>query len=401
MAGQDRFEEIRKKFPATEKLAYFDGGARSLISVDTRKALDALIDSRMYDGGDKPGMMALIERVREKFARLINASPDEIAFTKNVSDGLNTIAGSIPFEEGDNVVLSSDLEHPNNIYPWYNLRDRIGIEVRDVPSRDGHIDVPGMIAALDGRTRIVTCSTVTFSPGYRTDVPTLGRACRERGVFLLVDAVQSCGSLTTDVEEMQVDALAVSTQKGLQGLYGMGFLYCRKEAAGGLRPERLARFGVNLGEDTHEAATGEQDFELMPGARRFEVGNYNFPGAAAAEPALDLMLDLGAEAIEERNCRLAHRLATGMHQLGLPVCGALDDPNRTHIVTVGEMDLHNHDGAGDGALQSLFDHLWANDVRLSIRRGVLRFGIHFYNNDADIDRVLDLTRAWKSRAEAA
>ena len=228
-----------KLFPATEKLAYFDGGARALLSVNSRKALDELLDARIYEGGDKPAMMDLIERVRAKFAKLINAAPDEVAFTKNVSDGLNSIAGSIPFEPGDNMVLSADLEHPNNIYPWYNIRDRVGIEVRDVPSKDGQIDVDAMILAMDERTKIVTCSTVTFSPGFRTDVPKLGKACRERDVFLLVDGVQSCGTLKTDVEELQVDAMAVSTQKGLQSLYGMGFLYCRKEAADGLRPERL------------------------------------------------------------------------------------------------------------------------------------------------------------------
>ena len=65
------------------------------------------------------------------------------------------------------------------------------------------------------------------------------------------------------------------------------------------------------------------------------------------------------------------------------------------------MDLENHEGAGSGELQSLFDYLWANDVRLSIRRGVLRFGIHFYNNDEDVDRVLDLTKSWQEQAVAA
>jgi len=401
MNDESVFEKIRSDYPATKKLTYFDAGARSLISVQTRAALDKVVDSQFYEGGDKPEMFRLIERVREKFARLINASSEEIAFMKNVSDGLNTIAGSIPFKPNDNVVLTSDLEHPNNVYPWYNVRDKSQVKIIDVPSVNGQIDVEGMINAITPSTKLVTCSTVTYSPGMRTNVPKLGKACRDRGVFFLVDGVQSCGVLRTDVEELMVDAMAVSTQKGLQGLYGMGFLYCRMEAANALRPERLARFGVNLGDDTHEAAAGDQEFDLMPGARRFEVGNYNFPAAAAAEPALDRMLELGSAAIEERNCRLAHRLASGMHQLGLEVCGDLDDPLRTHIVTVGEMDLENHESAGSGELQSLFNYLWANDVRLSIRRGVLRFGIHFYNNDQDVDRVLDLTKRWQEQAVAA
>ena len=129
----------------------------------------------------------------------------------------------MPFKAGDNVVLCSELEHPNNIYPWYNIRDRSKIDIIDVPSLNGQIDVDGMIRAINPRTKLVTCSTVTYSPGMRTDVPKLGRECRNLGVFFLVDGVQSCGALHTDVEELMVDAMAVSTQKGLQGLYGMGF----------------------------------------------------------------------------------------------------------------------------------------------------------------------------------
>ena len=82
---------------------------------------------------------------------------------------------------------------------------------------------------MDARTRCATVSTVTFAPGFRTDIDTLGRACRERGVLLLVDAAQSAGKVHTDVQRSNIDALTVSTQKGLLGLYGMGFLYVRRE----------------------------------------------------------------------------------------------------------------------------------------------------------------------------
>ena len=110
----------------------------------------------------------------------------------------------------------------------------------------------------------------------------LGAACRERGIFFLVDAVQSVGIIDTNVKNLNIDGLAVSTQKGLLGLYGMGLMYCRREWANKLTPVYLARCGVNLGGGMHEAALGSANYELMPGARRFDLGNYNYVGSAAA-----------------------------------------------------------------------------------------------------------------------
>ncbi len=192
--------------------------------------------------------------------------PDEIAFTKNVSEGLNMVATALPWQAGDNVVVCPELEHPNNVYCWLNLR-RHGVNVRTVQARDGHLPVDDMAQRIDDRTRAVTASTVTFAPGFRTDIDALGRICRDRGMFFLVDAAQSCGVLHTDVAASHIDGLAVSTQKGLLGLYGMGFLYCRREWAEQMQPAYLARFGVDLG-DAHEASLGSDAYKLMPGARR-------------------------------------------------------------------------------------------------------------------------------------
>jgi cysteine desulfurase/selenocysteine lyase len=128
------------------------------------------------------------------------------------------VATGLPWEAGDNVVVCPELEHPNNVYCWLNLRQH-GIEVRKVAPRQGYLPVDDMIHRMDGRIRAVTASTVTFAPGFRTDIDRLGQACRERVVFFLVDAAQSCGVLQTDVEASYIDGRAVSTQKGLLGLY--------------------------------------------------------------------------------------------------------------------------------------------------------------------------------------
>ncbi len=384
-----RLADAYQDYPATAELTYMDVAARGLISQPVRAALDAHLDGLASGNIDKDEFFALIERTRARFAAMIRAQPDEIAFTKNVSEGLNMVATGLPWEAGDNVVVCPELEHPNNVYCWLNLRQR-GVEVRTVAPRDGHLPIDDMIARMDAQTRAVTASTVTFAPGFRTDIDRLGQVCRERGIFFLVDAAQSCGVLQTDVEASHIDGLAVSTQKGLLGLYGMGFLYCRREWAERMQPAYLARFGVDLG-DAHEAALGSEAYKLMPAARRFDVGNYNFLGCTAVDAAMEQLSAYDPLAIEHYVVGLAHQLAEGFIDLGLPVCGGAPGPHLAGIVTVGELGS-SHYGTDDERFNQLYAYLHEHAVRLSIRRGVLRFSLHVYNTQDDVKRVLELTR---------
>ncbi len=388
--------EARSHFPALERWIYMDVSARGVLSREVRAALDAHLDDRMMNGAtDKAHFFELVERARERFAELIGADADEIAYTKNISDGLNMIATAIHWHRGENVVLCPELEHPNNVYAWLNLQ-RYGVEVRMVPARNGHIPVDTIIERMDERTRVATVSTVSFAPGFRTDVETLGKACRERDVLFLVDAAQSVGVQHTDVRASNIDALAVSTQKGLLALYGMGFLYVRKAWAERLHPAYLARFGVDLG-DAHEASLGGYDYKLAAGARRFDLGNYNFLATAAADTSMQQLLAWDTRRIEPYVQGLTHALARGFLDLGLPVAGGEPGAHMTKIVTVGAMSA-DHYGAGDERYNRLYEHLVANRVKLSIRRGLLRFSMHVYNNMEDVEQVLDLTRGFLKKA---
>lgn len=385
----DTFAALRADFPALERWTYMDVAGRGVLSRTTRAALDAHLDDRMMNGGDKDRFFALIERARGRFAQLINAAAEEITYTKNISEGLNMVATGLGIKAGDNVILCPELEHPNNVYVWLNLQ-RFGLEVRMVKPRDLHIPVDEIVAKMDARTRCVTVSTVTFAPGFRTDIDTLGKACRERGVLFLVDAAQSAGKLHTDVRQSNIDALAVSTQKGLLGLYGMGFLYVRREWAEKMQPAYLARFGVDLG-DAHEAAMGDFSFKLAAGARRFDLGNYNFAATAAVDASMKQLLDIGTPRIEAHVVKLAHALAQGFLDLGMPVCGGKPGPHLGGIVTVGNMSA-SHYGTDDERFNKLYQFLGDNQVKLSIRRGMLRFSLHAYNNMDDVNRVLELSR---------
>jgi len=385
---------VRNLFPGTEQWTYMNVAVRALLSTKVRAAVDAYIDGHMYGGWDKQAELALIERTRQSFARLINAEADEVAFTKNASEGLSAIAASLPWESGDNVVFCPELEHPNNVYPWLNLNKRLGVEVRTVEPEDGSIPADRIVALMDENTRLVTVPTVSFSPGFIAELAPIAQRCRELGTFFLVDAAQSIGVEHTDVNAMGVDGLAVATQKGMMAFYGTGFLYCRREWAERIQPVYLARFGVALDADAHETAMDIDKLEYGRGARRFDLGNYNYLGATAAEASLQLLHELGTLAIEQYVRGLAHRLIEGMLELGLPVAGGPPGPHIGHIVAVGRSGGGRHYTADDPRMNSLHDYLSENGVKLAVRRGILRFSLHVYNNAADVDRVLALTREW-------
>jgi selenocysteine lyase/cysteine desulfurase len=388
---------VRTLFPGAEKGPYLDTAARGLLYSGARAAIDAILDAQQDGTLDKKQVFKATEDARALFAELIRCEADEVAYTRNITDGIAAFAAALPWQHGDNVIVCDTLEHPANLFPWYGLRDRFGVTVRTVEQDNGVIPLDRLIAAIDGRTRAVSVSSVSFAPGFRFPVAELGRVCRSRGVLLMVDAAQSIGVIDTDVNAWQVDALSASGQKGLMTLYGIGFLYIRRAVAETLSPVYVSRFGVDLG-DGHEAEAGDlAHYRLSAGARRFDVGNYNYTAAAAAGASIRLLLELGPRRIEDHVMALAHRFAVRMTEIGLPVFGGVSNAHASHIVTVGRALGSAHDSTGDADMAGLYDHLTENGVRLGVRRDLLRFSFHLYNNDADIDRVVSLCQAWMNR----
>ena len=378
------------EFPVVASCTYLSICDSTALSVRVRAAADEFLDHVMYWRESREVREVRVEGARSGFARLINARPGDVAIVKNVSEGINAIATAVPWRSGDNVVLCLELEHPNNILPWMHLR-RLGVEMRVVAPVDGAISADAVIAAIDGRTRVVSCSSVTFSPGLRADLRTIGRACRARDVLFLVDAVQSAGILRTDVVHEHVDALVTSTAKGLLGLYGCGFLYCRKEWAGRLTPAYLSRPAVDLPPERYSEMKG-LDVAMRAEARRFEVGAVDYASCYAVDASLALLSEIGADVIENHVLALAADLRSGMVDLGLPVPSLAFGPAASHIVTVGRLGAGGHGTTEDPLLERISAVLGANGVVHTIRRGMLRFAFHLFNSSDDVQRVLSLTR---------
>jgi cysteine desulfurase / selenocysteine lyase len=385
------FETFRGGFPALKVKTYLSICDKMILHDSVRASVVEFLDHLALASADRVKHEERVLAARTKFAALMNVAPATIAATCNVSDGTNSIACAMPWKDGDNVVLTAEAEHPNNTYPWLRQRKR-GVELRIVAALpDGAIDVDGLIAAIDGRTRLVAVASATFAPGHRTDLQKLGQACRKKDVFLLVDGVQTAGILHHDFSSEPVDGFATSTSKGLLGLYGFGFLYVSPKWIDRLEPAYLSRSGVVQKGDDH-STMGAFDYEYKPDSRRFEVGSYNLAGAYAADASIGLLLQLGTRQIEARVLALSEKLNEGLRAIGMTVAVPSSGPKQSHIVTVGMLDAGGHGFSSDPAMRPVSEHLKAHDVMHTIRRGQLRFGLHAYNNDGDIDRALDVTR---------
>ena len=389
----ERFAAIRKNFAGTARGPYLDVAVRGLMSRASRAALDRHLTDLTEGTVDKPALFAQVERTRGLFARLIGTDAQDIAYTRNVTDGIATFAASLDWRAGDNVVLCEAIEHPANVLPWYGIARKLGVAVKSVPQKNGVIEIPRILATIDKSTRVVAISSVSFSPGFRFPVAELAAECRKRGVLVSVDAAQSIGVIATDVAQWDVDAIAVSTQKALMATYGAGFLYVRPELSANMNPIFLSRYSV--AHDGHEASLGDPArLRLAPGAMRFDVGNPNFPAVLAVAPALALLLELEPRAVEDYVLGVAGYFVERMLDIGLPVYGGRPGAHSTHIVTVGDTLGEAHDAAEDLDMANLYAHLAAAGVRLSIRRDLLRFSFHIYNNRDDADEVVRLCEQW-------
>lgn len=393
----DAFAHARAQFPGASELIYLENSARCLLPAAARDAALAYYETRMRGSAkENGGVFDAAETTRGKVARLLHAEADEVTLTRNVSEGLNILTASLPWQRGDNAIVCTEIEHPNGVYTLYNMRDRHGIAVKVVsPAEDMSIPAEAIIASMDARTRLVIVSSVTFSTGARTDLALLGAACRERGIVLLVDGAQSIGVLELDVHAAQIDALAVGASKYLCGPYGLGFLFVRRALAEQMRPAYLGRFSVDLG-DAHEGEKGGENYRLMPGARRFDLGSGNYSSANAVGASLDILLGIGVPAIERHVMALSRALDAGLRESGIPLVSGMVEAHRSHLVLAG---LRRPSPRAAAGIQSLAEHLARHNIRASLRQGRLRFSHHLYNTPEETQTVLAAVRDWARQAD--
>ncbi len=387
--------EARAQFPALQEKTFLDAACVSLAPRAAVEAISQFLDRTLTCPSESStahhiAMDELREQARPEVARFLGADVGEIALVESTSHGLSLAAAALPLERGDRVLIS-DLEFMEVAIPWLQLASR-GIGTDCVPNRGGRAEVEDFAARLTPAHKVIAISSVEWSSGYRCDLERLSALCRERRVWLVVDAIQQLGAMPLNVRRTPLDVLACGGHKWLNSPFGTGFLYLRRERWAELRPPLAGYMSVKnppggWGQYFQTPTiTPVAEYEFEDSARRFETGGTsNYAGAIGLAASLRMIQAIGLGRISEHIHGLTEQLIAGLDRLGLEVVTPRERERRAGIVafTLGSAER-------DVALmERLLERRILVAVRYTSRVGGVRVSCHFYNNEADVERLLE------------
>ncbi len=370
------WQKWRSEFPVTETYVYMNHAGVAPLSRSVKAAMTGFIeDATFYGAVHADDWAETAEACRFAAAQLINADTTEIAFMKNTTQGILIAANGIDWKTGDNVVTTA-VEFPANVYPWWRLKERYGVDTRMVPERDGRICIDDIASAIDERTRVLTISHVEFASGFRNDIAALGQLCRERDIWFVVDAIQGLGAIEVDVKSWNVDILAADGHKWLLAPEGAAIFYCANE-------KRDQLINTNIGWASVVNPRDFLNYELTqkPDATRFEEGSYNSVGLYGLKAAIELLQDIGIASIEIRVLELTAQLIAGLEAKGYRVSTPKKDTERAGIVIFG---------SPQHTPTELYEMLYAENIITAERGSGVRVSPHFYNTASEIERLLEV-----------
>jgi len=357
------WNDVRAEFPALENWTYLNTATYGQVP---KRAVDAVAEHFAHRNElactDFLAWYDESDRIRGSIARLINANADDIAYIQNSSVAMGLLAGGIDWKRGDNVVTLTD-EFPNCLY-LPALVERYGVQFRETPWERFY-------ESIDERTRLVAISEVNYASGLRPPLSEISKFLHQRGVLLYVDGTQSVGALRFDVRESQPDMLGVHGYKWMCSPTGVGFMYVapslRKRLLPGIAGWRSHKDWHNV-DNLHHGMP-----ELKESAELYEGGGLQFGLLNAMGAVAEWMVELGTDAIEQRVLQLSRCAREKLTRLG----GEAADSGG-HILAV------KFPGADSSKLAR---ELRPKRVIVAARHGYFRVAPHFFNNEADLDRL--------------
>ena len=360
------WESVRAEFPATETYAYLNSAGAGPLSRRVAEAAGRLYREAM-ESGDRSweAWLARRERARAEVARLINAEPDEVAFTANTSTGMNLIVDAL---EGAGDVVSCGLEFPTSTIPWMHR----GIRVHLVKAVEGELRTEDVLAAAGGGGGVICLSHVQYSNGFRAPLEEIG-ASKGRRTFV-VNASQSAGAFRIDVKRMKIDALCSAGHKWMLGGYGSGFVYLSRGLLERTRPRAVSWMST-----VDPFAMRNDSYELRgDAAARAETGCPHFAAIFALGESARHLLEIGPDKIERRVLALNRHLTDSLAAAGWRVLSPLGDEAARSAETLVAADDPPR----------VVKHLSRRKVAVSIKPEGFRAATHFFNDEEDIARLV-------------
>jgi selenocysteine lyase/cysteine desulfurase len=387
------WEEFRKQFPVADQRVYLDNAYDCGGTLIGRHAAQRYFEdwecaaaNNERGGPGRATLFKTLDEARELLNILVGGSgADRIAFTRNTNEGINAILQGFDFEKGDNVVTGAQ-EHSSVLIPCLNAGRTRGVEVRIVPERaDCEIDLHELTAFADGRTRMMVVSHVQSATGYRLDLAKLGPWCRERGIFLIVDAIQSLGLMPFEAEKWQVGAVSAAAYKGLSAVNSTAFAYYTPELMKRVWPV-YAAYSPYIGLREENGA-----FVLFCSddakARKMENSSLDNLGIYVLHDSVKKILEIGPHRIWRHVCELYEQMHDGLAELNYPIVTPRDEAKHCGILSLKP-----------GHSEEMFQYFRSQGICLSISaERFIRFSLGAFNSQNDIMRLLESAKGCKVR----
>jgi selenocysteine lyase/cysteine desulfurase len=369
---------VRGEFPICAHTTYLNSCSQGALSHRVRRAYEEYLRGWDERGAEWENWVERAEAARGAFAQLLRAASSDVAVTTSVSQGVSAIVSALPLERGERTrIVISEYEFPT-VGQIAHAQELRGAEVvHVVPDADGSIPPERFAQAIDERTALVCCTTVSYLSGHRQDVAEVARIAHEHGALCLADSYQALGAVDLDVQKLGVDFVSGGTVKYLLASPGLGFLWVRGELLSRLTPTQTGWFAD---EDIFQMDIS--DYSPARDARRFDAGTPPVPNIYAGIAGMSLIAEAGTAAIEGHVAELTAKLIDGLDELGARVVTPREPALRGPLVCVRSTDV-----------DALVAELREERIVASSREDKLRLSLHLYNVEDDVDRVLDALRA--------
>ena len=372
--------EARNLFPVTETCTYLDSAHYSPFSLETRDRLFEFINAYTFTNKNLSLFNNRItETLKEKCAELLGAEVTDIMITGSTTHGLNIFANGVVLDKGS-CVACADSEFPALVYPWLNQGILRGIRTVLIPSTNGRIK-PGDIEKVinENEVKVLTISSVGFL-GFRNDLKSISKICKENNCYLVVDGIQGTGVCPINVKELDIDFFSAGSQKWMMAPAGVGFAYISPRIRDKVMPTYVATSSVEY--DFKNFLSYKLNFRKDGGA--FENSTPNTLGMIGMESSIELFLKLGVENIFNHILDLQNLFIEEMKGSDFIIESSMEQIHRSNIL------IFSHKNRSKNEL--IQNTLEKENIFVALREGFLRLSAHLFNNEDDILKLADALR---------
>lgn len=353
--------------------AYLNYASTGLLPKETVKAVNWVTSYQARCGSlPKEEFEPVLDEVRSLAASLIHADREEIALTKNTTEGLQVALATIPWRRGDEIILTRRA-FPANFLVWLPLSGKVRLNIVDAPYAPGLEQA--ILQQVTRRTRAIAVDWVNFSTGYRVDIDQLAALCRERNIYLIVDAMQGLGALSLNVRQTPVSFLAVGGAKWLISPWATGFVFVARDIQDTLLSGPTGWLSYQW--QTFERLGGKP--RIRSGAGRFEGGTFNYPGFYGMRESLRRILSTPEDERERKALAHTEWLCERLRQRDCIIRSDFPPSHRSAILAFRPRRR---------PAQALFKHLQDSGIACSFREGHIRVSPHFFTPQSHL-RALD------------